>query len=306
VVNNSRRNGFWYLVSPAIIFLALNMLAQSVAVTFLLAGQRMPEIRSALEGQRFSFESIMNINSLVSSEDMAEATSYIAAFNPYIIVFGAIITLIYSVVAFRKGRREEVATGLFIEKKPKRWQYFYIAILAVIASLGVNLLLLMFQVAFPNLRDSSGSLQNMALAPFWFQIIGFGIIIVVAEEYIFRGLIFKRYRENNGFVRTMIITSVLFAFFQTTTIQTIYAFILGLLCAYVYEKFGSLIAPVIVHSLTSITALLLTEFGGYLWFFEAPIRVGIAVVLATVAVSTLIMKLRGIQVTINTSEGLEA
>jgi hypothetical protein len=71
--------------------------------------------------------------------------------------------------------------------------------------------------------------------------------------------------------------------------------VLGALCAYVYEKFGTLKAPIVLHIVANVTSLSLTQVDGFRWFFAVPIRVGIAIVLAAFIGSSLIVLLRSVQ-----------
>ena len=298
--NNSGRNRFWRLISPLLIFFALNTLAQMIVSFFVLTQLRMSEIQEAMEeGQRVTFENIMYLQRNLPPGDATEIARHILVYTPYILVFGAILTLIYSVLTFRKDRKEEVEAGLFTKKVPKIWQYSLIVGLGLAICFGLNFILIMLQMAFPGFRANQvagGSQGALSMVPFWFRLLGLGVVISVAEEYIFRGLIFKRQRETNGFVRSMVMSSLIFAIIHSTTVQMIYAFALGVLCAYVYEKFGSLIAPIALHVVARITSLLLVESNGLLWFFQEPMRAGIAVVLAAFVGSSLFMFLRSVHI----------
>jgi membrane protease YdiL (CAAX protease family) len=297
--NGSGRNKFWRLLGPLIIFWALNMLAQFIITSFIMVGQMMPEARRIVEEYNLTFENLLNINYYVPPADAGEIARQVAIYTPYIVVFGGVLTIIYGVIIFRKDRKEEFLAGLSVKKLPKIWQYSLVIALAIVVCLGMNFILLMVQVAFPGLRYGQIASQVIFSPPFWFQLLGFGIITSVAEEYIFRGLIFKRYRENNEFIRSAIMTSLIFAVIHSNIIQFIYAFVLGLLCAYVYEKFGSLVAPIMLHIVANLTAITFTQLNGFVWFFEVPIRAGITVVLAAFIGASLVVLLRSIQIPID-------
>ena len=293
----SGRNRMWRILTPLLIYWGINMmLAPVIATTFILTRQRLSEMRRAIdEGQEVTLDHLMSVQSQVLSGDTQEVTQYILAFTPYILVFGALLTLIYSVIAFWKDRKHEVEAGMLVKIAPKVWQYAIIIGLAIAVCVGLNFILLTMQVSFPNLRYSGIASTAIFSAPFWFQMLGFGIITSVAEEYLFRGLIFKRYRETVGFVRAMIMSSLVFAIVHSNLIQFIYAFALGALCAYVYEKFGTLKAPIAMHVVANLTAISLTGSGVFRWFFEVPMRVGVAVVLAAFIGSSLVVLLRSVQ-----------
>jgi len=293
----SGRNRMWRILTPLLFYWGINMmLAPIIATTFIRTRQRVSELLRAMEEQEVTLEHLMRIQyQMLSGEGQELTQQTIMAFIPYIVVFGAFLTLIYSVLAFWKDRKQEVEEGMLVKIAPKIWQYSMIIGLAIAVCVGLNFLLLTLQMAFPNLRYSQIASTAIFSAPFWFQLLGFGIITSVAEEYLFRGLIFKRYRETNGFVRSMIMSSLVFAIVHSNLVQFIYAFALGALCAYAYEKFGTLKAPIALHVVANITALALTQFGVFRWFFEVPTRVGVAVVLAAFIGSSLVVLLRSVE-----------
>ena len=303
----SGRNRIWRIFTPLLIYMGFNMmLAPYLATIFIVTRKRLAEMQRAIaEGQEVTFENLMRVQSQVLS-DTQEMTQYIQEYIPYILVFGALLTLIYSVIAFRKDRKQEVEAGMLVKIAPKVWQYSIIVGLAIAVCVGLNFLLLTMQVSFPNLRYAGIASRAIFSAPFWFQMLGFGIVTSVAEEYLFRGLIFKRFRETAGFVKATMMSSFMFAFVHSNLIQFIYAFALGALCAYVYEKFGTLKAPIALHIVANLTAISLTGVGAFGWFFEVPMRVGVAVVLAAFIGSSLVVLLRNTQFPSEVVENKEA
>ena len=292
----SGRNRMWRILTPLLFYWGLNMMIAPVIVAYIIDRRRqLMEILATMEGQRVTLRSIWSIFTHASSVDTGELTPYIIAATPYILVLGAFLTLIYSTIVYWKDRKDEVEAGMLVRIVPKMWQYAIILGLAIAVCVGMNFLLLMLQVSFPNLRYGQIASTAIFSAPFWFQLLGFGIITSVAEEYLFRGLIFKRYRETGGFTRSMILSSLVFAIVHANLIQFIYAFALGAICAFVYERFGTLKAPIALHIIANMTSLAMTQFGVLRWFFEVPLRGGVAVVLAAFIGSSLVVLLRGIQ-----------
>ena len=79
------------------------------------------------------------------------------------------------------------------------------------------------------------------------QIVGLGIVTPLAEELMFRGVLFGRCREQMGFYRAAIWSSLFFSMIHGNMIQMVYALALGMFLCYAYEKFGSLKASVLLH-----------------------------------------------------------
>lgn len=288
----SGRNRMWRVLTPLLFYWGINMmLAPVIATTVILTRHRLAEVREAMDGQGLTLEVLVNIQNQVLSGETGDITPYIIAATPYIVVLGAFFTLIYGVIVYWRDRKHEIEEGMLVKVVPKLWQYSMVGGLAIAACIGLNFLLLTLQVNFPGLRYSQVASATIFSPPFWFQIMGFGIITSVAEEVLFRGLIFKRYRETGGFVRSMIMSSVVFAIVHANLVQFIYAFAIGALCAYVYERFGTLKAPIVLHVVANLTALTMTQLGLFRWFFEVPLRVGVAVVLAAFIGSSMVVLL---------------
>ena len=286
----------WRLLSPVLFFWIISFVAQLTATLFFLGRRWMGILR---EYQPFTLERAQNE---IIPMYMDQMTEQVAIYLPQVIVFSSLMTLVYGVLTFRKDRSEEKEAGFSLEKMPKIWQYGLIVGLVMVASLGLNFILIMLQAAFPNLTYSQMAQSAIFAAPFWFQILGFGLIAPVAEEFIFRGLIFKRYRETNSFVKSMILSSLIFGIVHSNTIQFIYATILGLLFAYTYEKFGTLLAPILLHVVANVFPIIMTNLNGFAWFFEDSFRLGATIVLCGFLSSVLLVLLQNSQIDVKKIE----
>ena len=73
------------------------------------------------------------------------------------------------------------------------------------------------------------------------------IVGPIAEELTFRGLVQRRARIWLKPWTSIAISSLIFGLAHMNVIQLIYAFGIGLLLGYLYEKSGNLIAPILAH-----------------------------------------------------------
>jgi membrane protease YdiL (CAAX protease family) len=69
----------------------------------------------------------------------------------------------------------------------------------------------------------------------------------IAEEFLFRGVLYPTIRRQAAAPLAMIITGAVFALIHTNVIGFLPITLLGGLLAYVYERTGSLLAPMAVH-----------------------------------------------------------
>ena len=72
------------------------------------------------------------------------------------------------------------------------------------------------------------------------------------EEVLFRQIIFGTLRNRFSFAVSAVVSSLCFGIYHMNVVQFIYAFLMGLILAYVYEKDRRLRVPFIVHSAANI------------------------------------------------------
>ena len=77
----------------------------------------------------------------------------------------------------------------------------------------------------------------------------------VAEEMIFRGMIYRRAKNYLGTGWAVGISSVLFGLYHGNTIQFLYAAVLGILLAVLYEKSRSLLVAIAAHMAANLWAI---------------------------------------------------
>ena len=106
-----------------------------------------------------------------------------------------------------------------------------------------------------------------------------GLIAPVAEELVFRGLIFKRVRTYSNFVTAAFVASIIFGIYHGNVVQGIYAFIVGFLMCFVYERFRNIWAPILFHCSANTVSVLITYLSSGLEETEGNI-IGIIAVMA--------------------------
>ena len=89
------------------------------------------------------------------------------------------------------------------------------------------------------------------------QILGLGVLVPVAEELIFRGLIYTRMKCFFSVKISVIFSAALFAIYHGNPIQMIFAFPMAVILAVVYEHGKLFVFPVIFHMGANLTAVFL-------------------------------------------------
>lgn len=140
----------------------------------------------------------------------------------------------------------------------KAWQIAVAAGLTMLAAAGLNLLILISPLPriFPGYYESSEA--SFAGQPWPLLILAVVILGPMAEELIFRGLVYERMKHYLSIPLSVFLSALLFGIYHANMIQLIYATLMGILLAYYYEKSGSLPACVIAHM--AMNAFAVTSF----------------------------------------------
>ena len=92
---------------------------------------------------------------------------------------------------------------------------------------------------------------------------------------------------RSGFLSAALYSAVIFSLLHGNMVQMIYALFLGVIYAYMYEKYGSVKAPILAHITANILSVVGTQFQWFDWLFEDPMRVGISTVLCAFIASSI-------------------
>lgn len=108
-----------------------------------------------------------------------------------------------------------------------------------------------------------------------FELLGACLIVPVAEELLFRGVVYLRLRMYFGTAVGLFGSAVIFGLIHFNAVQFLYACILGILLAFFVEETGYVSAAVFGHIAANAAAVLRRETG-WLSFSYEPTAKGIA------------------------------
>ncbi len=275
----------WYLWGPIVIkwavAFAVNMIAVGVlSMVYMMADQDAVMIAAQSE------EKMMELSENIM-EQYLKATTLIEG-------VAALITIPIMLVLFHADRVKERKRGFIPNKKAALWKYPAGVLMALALSLGLNNLIII-----GNLSDMSESYQATMEAfyssPLVIQIVVLAVMIPVSEELVFRGLLFGRLRERAPYMQAALYSAVVFGLMHGNMIQMLYGFILGMMLAYLYEKYGSIKAPIAAHMAMNLLSVLATEFGLLDWLTEDTMRIGLVTVACAFVASTMFVLVQRIE-----------
>ncbi|MDO4619180.1 MAG: HAD hydrolase-like protein [Lachnospiraceae bacterium] len=113
----------------------------------------------------------------------------------------------------------------------------------------------MLQIADPTYEATA---EMFAAPNILMQIAVLGLIGPAAEEVVFRGLIYRRIRDYLGVFWAAVLSAAVFGIVHGNLTQGIFAFLLGILLAMLYEHYGSLKACMAAHMANNLFSVLLS------------------------------------------------
>ena len=185
------------------------------------------------------------IDYIKTIEYQEKLNNYINSKSVLIVLITAIIFIPILLKVFKKYK---------VKNNFKLKDIFIPITLGIIISLIYNIILFYLNnlFNFTNKFDISN-------IPIIVQIICSGIFGPILEELVFRGIVYNRLKTFNKKNIAIILTSIIFALFHTDIINSVYAFIVSFVLIYLYDKYKTIKAPIIMHIILNITIILMLK-----------------------------------------------
>ncbi len=237
-MNVSYLKRVWRIVSPLLLFFAVDY-AVSIAATYhYVSGYDMTSALNTTEGAQ---------NFIQGAYDML-LDQYLQ-----LTLLAAVISLPFLLRMYFKEKRQQTVTTVPVPGK--RWvKYVYAILLSAGVTLSVNLFLNAVMI-FRYATDYQAAMEEIMTESLWLRILCIGIIMPVTEELIFRGLIYERLKDMTNASKAAVYSSIIFGLYHGSLIQGIYAFVLGWLIVYAYQKCGTFLVPVIMHIVSNMIGI---------------------------------------------------
>lgn len=248
----------WYLLVPFLVHIGISYIVQMFFTAAFMGRMKFPE------------------NMTYGSEEMMQLVQQLyekmTAYSTQITTVTGLLMIPVVVLLFRNDWRRRYAYGAVKREKVRGFEYLILLPLGVIACIVSNNIINMSEIAMysESYREVNTSLYS---ASFPMMLVGLGLIVPVAEEFMFRGVLYNRIKDMTVQKKAWLLSALLFGFYHGNLVQGIYGFLAGMLLVYVYEKYGSMWAPVLLHMVLNITSVIMTKTGVLTWMFDDIIRV---------------------------------
>ena len=157
-----------------------------------------------------------------------------------------------------RDNNKDRRNGTFVKYKLNNiLKYLLIIPFGVFNMLWANYFVALLQLVMPKfmLESYTDTQQIIEGGGFLIQFLTAGIVAPIVEELIFRGLVYRRTKKMTGTIAAAILSAALFGVFHGNWVQAPYAFIIGIVAVFVYEKFKSIVAPIMLHMSANILSV---------------------------------------------------
>lgn len=221
---------FWKVISPPIYYYLI-----SILVNYIFYFIHISRLISDFAEKGI----IITVNNYL--DFAAEVQEGVLKQSLYITAIAAILTLLIYQIKYRNiiYMKDEI--------RKVNNTYIYVVFLGMTASIALSRFLSLFPI-----DDILGNYEEIQKTLFGgnllMEILTLALIVPILEEILFRGLVYGRLRKYSTKNMAAIFSSILFAVYHMNLLQGVYAFILGLLLVFVYERYQSVLAAVILHA----------------------------------------------------------
>ena len=233
----SQSKRLWRLISPIVLYYGITFVA-SIFGSMIVTLQIMQSSTATDETQLI--EELM-----MKAMDMSVP----------VVCVSAIITIPFLWRMMRKDRKNYKTKGDLTSLKKGTLIFAFIA--GICGSVAGSILVTVSQMGevFEGYEEVATEVFSYDIV---LQLIVLGVVAPIVEELIYRGLIYQRLKGFATVRQAFIISSLLFGLTHGNLIQAIYGFFMGLLLAYVYEKYKTLAAPILCHCGANLISVVLS------------------------------------------------
>ena len=248
-MNYDKDNKIWRVLGPLFAFLGIRLLVETLFYVVLW--------NVKIKG----YETDATFNGILYVEEYGK---YVDSFSLYMNAVALLICIPIMYLLMKKDYEYPInlrhKERKFVFKdyiKTVDYKTFnYPMILGITAALGVGRFITMLPID-GILGNYKVIQKNIAGSSFLTQLFVLGILTPVLEEMLFRGIVYKRLKGYYDVIVAAYIAAIVFAVAHFNLIQGIYAFVVGIVLIYIYEKCNNLVVPIVMHSAANIVSVVM-------------------------------------------------
>ncbi|MBR5127332.1 MAG: CPBP family intramembrane metalloprotease [Roseburia sp.] len=182
------------------------------------------------------------------------------------------------------------------KEKKSQGQYALQTVLVCIAAGTFGIALNNFIAMTPLVQVSEGfqtANENFFGGGLWMQILASCVVVPIAEELLFRGIVLKRATLLAGKGMGIFYSAVLFGIIHMNLVQFIYAVLLGALLAVIVVKTKKVSLAILGHATANLIAILRAASGVLDFSYQPTLAgIGFSIVMAVIGAVAMYMLVR--------------
>ena len=164
------------------------------------------------------------------------------------------------VAVFSFYKKENEIAKKFTERKELKSKEI-IKLIFVGSFFGIGLNMLFSFLAFTQSSENYKRVaESQFSVPLGLAICFYGILSPIVEEIVFRGIIYRSLKRSVGLIMATIGSAFLFGGFHGNIVQMIYGGTMGIVFSCYYEKYGKIMAPILLHGAANIAVYFMIYF----------------------------------------------
>ncbi len=181
----------------------------------------------------------------------------------FITIFSGIIGLFFVWIIF-KIRHKKFREELKICKMRDNDKWFPLDKIRMLILVGIATnfvaMLITTYIPYPQewILNYTEKIDSTLMGNMWVNMLFAVFYAGIFEELFFRGLIYTRLRNGMNKTIAACLSAVLFGLVHVSPVQIIYATVIGLILAYVFEKFESIIPCIVIHMANNFVGVIMS------------------------------------------------
>lgn len=205
---------------------------------------------------------------MTQGNEYTDVVKQVAGSSLYQLIFTSVLAGGIAFLLYRMDQKKRKSGLLgqgadFVWSPPVIW--FSVIVLAIACSQMLNDLIVILHLneLFPSYTQLAE--DTMEGQPIWLLILTVGILAPITEELIFRGLVFRRMKDGMCAGIAVVLSAVIFGLYHGNVVQFIYASLMGIVLAVVYQRTGTLWTAILAHMAANLWSLFGNEWWNGLW-----------------------------------------
>ncbi len=226
----------WRVVEPLAVYLGINLITNTI-LSWYLFGKNIKEA----EGTVSLGTELMESNSVL------------------IMLFTMLVCIPVMIVYMKRDEDKRGFLTFAAHYKNIDFKGFLLLVpLGICMCLGITGLVTLFPI--DNILGSYEKvMEDYNRSNIIIRLVTLCVLVPVAEELLYRGLLYRRLREYNEITIAAYLAAIIFGVMHANLVQGLYAFFCGLILIYVYVLYKTIAAPIFLHIIVNTTALISEE-----------------------------------------------